>query len=687
MARKKTNQPPASEETPPEGRSAAAGAPSTAPELAAGASGVNTDAAKKPAKSSEETAPSRKIPVSEAENERSTETSNGVPDEEAPATDPRGLPGTERSPGDRTAEVEDADTDQAVDDIAAREADTMLAVQDALGRKHSRPPGGPGWKDKLKRLLKSRRLWAIITILIIVAFALPVTRYKLLGLVIKKQVSVIVIDSKTNTPVSDAKVSLHGAVAETNANGAATLKVPPGNATFAVSKQYYKTYDAKTFVGLGSSAKRRVKLVATGRQVPITVTNLFTGRPLANARITALKTTIKTDAHGKATIVLPASAATDSATVSLKNYNSAKVTIQVTNSVVPANSFKLVPAGQIYFLSNVGGTIDVVKSNLDGSDRQTVLAGTGKEDPTTTSLLATRDWRYLALKSNRGGARPALYLIDTDDDKVTEFDGNNGNFNLIGWSGHDFMYDFVSATVPQSQTGHETVRSYDADHRQLNQLDQSRAENGDNGYVAQEFYDFYVLDNLLVYNTQWYSGGGDLGGKNASIRAVEPDGQNKKDYQTYPSAGLNYVLAAHYQPQAVYYETYSSAKNATTYYNFANQTVNTVSIDHSTFLRSYPTYLLSPSGKRTFWTDQQNGQTNLFVGDNAAQHGEVLNGLGGYQPYGWFSDDYVLLSQGGTDLYIAPANGLKTGQQPFKIGYYYKPVPRLDNYGYGYGGL
>jgi hypothetical protein len=670
MARKKTNQSPEPEQIPPGERSAAA--PSTAPELAAGSEGGEGGAPKKPTEPTES-------PESSEKN---------TPPEGETLSDSPGLPAAERSPGDRTADVEDAGTDQAVDDIAAHEADTMLAVQDALGRKHSQSSGqSGGLKSKLKKLLKSRRLWALIIILIIVAFALPVTRYKLLGLVIKKQVSVVVMDSKTNTPVSDAKVSLHGVAAETNANGVATLKVPPGNTTLAVNKQYYKSYSTKAFVGLGSMAKRRIELVATGRQVPITVTNMFTGKPLANAKIAALKTSVKTDAHGRATIVLPASAATDDATVSLKNYNTAKVTIQVTNSAVPANNFKLVPAGQIYFLSNVGGTIDVVKSNLDGSSRQTVLEGTGKEDPATTSLLATRDWRYLVLKSNRDGARPALYLIDTDDDKVTEFDGNNGTFNLIGWSGHDFMYDFVSATVPGSQTGHETVKSYDADHSQLNQLDQSRAESGSGGYIAQEFYNFYVLDKVLVYNTQWYSGGGDLGNKSASIRAVEPDGQNKKDYQTYPTAGLNYVLAAHYQPQAVYYETYSSADNSTTYYNFADQTVNKVNIDHSTFLRSYPTYLLSPSGKHSLWADQQNGQTNLFVGDNAAQHGKLLSGLDGYQPYGWFSDDYVLLSQNGTDLYIAPANGLKAGQQPFKIGYYYKPVPQLNNYGYGYGGL
>jgi hypothetical protein len=656
MARKQADQPEVPEQDPPE--QAADVAPSTAPELTGA---VSADAPKQPGAATERADPAQEPP------------------------EPKAPSGGELSPGDQTAEVEDTDTDKAVDDIAAHEADTMLAVQDALGRKHSQPEPS-GWKDKLKRLLKSRRTWAVIVIVILLAFAIPVTRYKLLGLVIKKQVSVTVVDSKTDTPVSEAEVSLHGKSAKTDAAGHASLKVAPGDTTLTVSKQYYKAYSLKAFVGLDSPTKPAVRLVATGRQVPVTVTNSFTGQPLANAQITALKTTVKTDAHGKATIVLPASAATDSGTVSLKNYNSAKVTIQVTDSAVAANSFKLVPAGQIYFLSNVSGTIDVVKANLDGSGRQTVLAGTGKEDPTTTSLVATRDWRYLALKSSRAGGRPALYLIDASDGKATEFDSSDGNFNLIGWSGHDFMYDFVSNSVPQSQAGHEVVKSYDADNQQLNQLDQSQADSTSGGYVAQDFYNFYVLNNLLVYNTQWYSGGGDLGNKTATIRAVQPSGQNKKDYQTYPSAGLNYVLAALYQPQAIYYEV-AGASNAATYYNFANQAVNGVSIDHSAFLRNYPTYFVSPSGNQTVWTGQQNGQNTLFVGDAASQHGKALAGLGDYQAYGWFSDNYLLLSKDGTNLYIVPASGLKSGQQPFKIGYYYKPVPQLNNYGYGYGGL
>lgn len=586
------------------------------------------------------------------------------------------------SPGDKTAETDDADTGKAVDDIAAHEADTMLAVQDALGRKRSQPDK-PSWKAKLKKLLKSKRLWTIVAIVILLLFTVPVTRYKIIGLFIKKQVSVTVLDSKTATPVSYATVTANGKAAKTNANGTATFKTAPGSTKLIVSKQYYTTYNKLFFVGLGSGARAKVGLVATGRQVPLTILNKLTGQPLANATITVLKTAARTDARGHAVIVLPASEANAAGTVSLRGYNLLKTNIQVTNDVVSANTFNLTPTGHVYFLSNISGTMDVVKTNLDGSGRQVVLEGTDQEDRSTMSLLATRDWRYLVLKSRRDTAQPVLYLIDTSNDKVTQFDSNNGSFNLIGWYGHNFMYDFVSNSVPQSQNGHEVIKSYDADHQQLNQLDQSQAASDQNGYAFQDFYNFSVLNNQLVYNTQWYSGGADLAGKNASIRGIQPDGQNKKDYQTFPSAGLNYVLNAPYQPQAVYYGVYNGG-SGTTYYNFANQAVNAVSLDQSYFKKNYPTYLASPSGNQTFWIDENN---NLFVGDKNAQRPKQLAGLAGYKPYGWFSDNYLLLSKGGTDLYITPASSLKPGQQPFKISYFYSQIPKYPNYSYGYGGL
>jgi len=298
----------------------------------------------------------------------------------------------------------------------------------------------------------------------------------------------------------------------------------------SISKQYYTTASQSILVGLRSSAGLTLRLVATGRQVPVTVVNKLTGLPLANAEIKVLNTSAKTDTHGKMIIVLPTTAAQDNGSVALSGYNTSDVKVEVTSAVVAANTFALTPSGSIYFLSNEHGTIDVVKVNLDGSDRQTVLAGTGKEDASNTVLLASRDWQYLVLKAQRDSAQPALYLIDTANDKTSEFDSGNANFNLIGWYGHGLIYDETKNNVATSQAGHELFKSYDAERGQLNQLDQNQVAGDANNYAYQGFYNFYLLNNQVAYNTQWYAvGTADLSSKTDTIRAItlERSGQKR----------------------------------------------------------------------------------------------------------------------------------------------------------------
>ncbi|HXR50304.1 MAG TPA: hypothetical protein VN778_04740, partial [Verrucomicrobiae bacterium] len=224
---------------------------------------------------------------------------------------------------DTNAQLDDSETDKAVDEIAANEADALLAAEDAAkaGRvvtKKAAPRRS--WKSKLVALLKNKWTWIGLALILVIILALPMTRYKLLGLVIKEPVTVRVLDSKTNTPVSNADVTLGGASSKTNAEGTATLRAALGTSQLQVTKQYYKTYALKYSVSF-KAASTSVNLVATGRQVPITVLNKITGKPLQGAEIKVLATTAKTDSQGKATIVLPTTAASDNAVISLNGYN------------------------------------------------------------------------------------------------------------------------------------------------------------------------------------------------------------------------------------------------------------------------------------------------------------------------------------------------------------------------------
>lgn len=592
---------------------------------------------------------------------------------------------------------DDSATDKAVDDIVASESDKLLAVDDAIAARKQRASSGPsggGWKGKLGALLKNKWTWVGLIVLLAIIFAVPTTRYKLLGLVIKKPVDITVTDSKTATPVSNAEVSLAGDSAKTDSDGRAHLSAALGAHNLTIQKQYYVNLSTSYFVGFKTTKATQVKLAASGRQVPISIIDKISGKPLAGVNLKILNTSAKTDKNGKATVVLPANLDIAHYYASLSGYNNNQGAVMVTSSIVPTNTISLLASGNIYFLSNLSGNIDVVKANLDGTGRKTVLAGTGKEDVQTTSLLASRDWRYLLLKSRRDSTQPSLYLIDTSSDKITQFDNGDANFNLVGWYGHSFIYNLTKNTSSYWQSGRQVVKSYDADNLQLNQLDQSQAEGDTTNYNYQSFSNFYILNGLVVYNTQWYAGTSTnipntlTASKTDTIRAVQPLGQNKKDYQSWPANTISGIQATLYEPQSIYYATYGNQVSQTTYYKFENQIVSTATdLNQSDFNKSYPTFLLSPSGNQTFWTELRDGKNTLFSGDNNGQSQKQIASLSDYTPYGWFSDTYMLVSKNSSELYVMPASGLTSGQPPLKITDYYKPAQTYNGYGYGYGGL
>ena len=585
------------------------------------------------------------------------------------------------------SDIDDSYTEKAVDDIVAEESDQLLAVEDEKTQDADQAVVSKvGFKDKIRGLFAHRHFWIMFVVLLLVVFTVPATRYKILGLVVKKSVTVTVLDSKTSSPVSNAEVVLAGSTAKTDANGKAVISAGLGKRELTVSKRYYTTLDSSFFVGF-KPANSPVKLTATGRLVPVVVVNKISGKPIAGAQIQAQGTNSKTNSKGQAEIALPTKAATYPAKIVSKGSNAADVTIVVTDKIDKANTFQITPSGQVYFLSNRNGTLDVVKSDLDGTNRKTVLAGTGKEDPRTTSLLASRDWRYLVLKAHREGNLASLYLIDTSNDKLTQFDNGDADFSLIGWHDHNFIYSLNRNNLTYSQEGKQAIKSYNADHLQLNQLDKTLVEGTAGNVIYQSFTNFYILNDLVVYTTQWNREGNTAtiaADKNDTIRGVQPSGQNKKDYQSFSSANNNYIQATPYEPQGIYFAIYDN-NSKPTFYEFKNKAVKPASIDQATFDKIYPTFLLSPNGNQTLWTELRDGKNAIFTGDASAGSKKQVAGLSEYSPYGWFGDSYILVTKNSSELYIVPATGLSAGQSPLKVTDYYKPAQTYA--GYGYGGL
>ena len=553
---------------------------------------------------------------------------------------------------------------------------------------------------------------AVLGVLLLV----PPTRYPIFGLFWKQTYTIKVVDSQTKQPVTAATIILAGKQVTTNNQGQATAKVPVGHKSLVISKKYYTELSQKVLVPLRKPNVQIVSLQATGRQVPLVVTNLIDGTPLSNVTIKASGSEVRTDKNGKATIVLPADKTTVGATLSANGYNDAVATITIITQSLPANSFKLTPSGKVYFLSNLSGNIDVVKTNLDGTSRQTVVAGTGNEDQYTTSLLASRDWQFLALQAKRDTDpnNNSLYLIDTSTDKLSTIDTGSATFTSIGWFGHYFVYEVNRNGIQQWQSNATSIKSYNADSGQLTTIDSTQASGDQNNYAQENFAWVKQVGSELVYFETWYAYGytwdpsrfavpvySQLNGKQAQLISAQPDGTKKviKAFDlSQPNYGAYYgytpissYQAVLYEPNALYFarnDNSSSNNAATTYAKYEDGTFTDNDKEATAYFTSnqqtYPTYLVSPSGNQTFWGEPRDGKTSLFVGDQDANSPKQIASLSDYTPYGWYSDNYVLVEKNGSELYIMPVSG--KGQQ-VKISDYYKPAQNFNGYGGGYGGL
>lgn len=550
------------------------------------------------------------------------------------------------------------------------------------------------WYKEHKKLSIPLSVLALVLLLIIV----PFTRYPLAGLAIKKDFNVQVVDATTKSPVSGATVSSESVNGQTDGSGKAKLHLKAGKHQVLVTKKYYADQRANILVPILAQKKAsEVTAQATGRQVNIVVKNLISKKPLPEANIKVADVSAKTDKSGEALVVLPVGQASYKATLSLDGYNKAdEVIVKVSETAIETNDFTLAPAGKVYFLSKLSGKIDVVKTNLDGSARETVLSGTGKEEQTGTVLLASRDWKYLALLSRRESSSPLLYLIDaTNNDKVTLIDGtDDASITLIGWSGNNFVYNLTRNNLQPWQTNRQALKSFSATSKKITLLEQTTASGSSQlDYIAEQLGDVFADGNQIFFIKNWYGGFSaeakdKLKTMQATFNSVAPDGTGKKAVRSFGVADntdvIAVILEGRFEKPGSIYLKFSDGTQDKLYQYSGGQVKETTSLTADSFYsNNYPTYLLSPGGNQAFWSDPRDGKNTLFLGDQSGGNTKQLATLSDYSSYGWFSDDYLLVSKNSSELYIMPKSGPTKDVAPVKISDYHKPSAAY----YGYGGL
>lgn len=544
-----------------------------------------------------------------------------------------------------------------------------------------RPPKRTTWWKRRKILIP-----AGIIALLIVLFAVPLTRYAMLGWVWHKDVVVTVLDSRTGNGLKAATVAIGSSSAETDAAGIATVKsVPLGNHDIAVQKTNYKKTVQATTVDIFSSDKQQVKLAATGTVVSLVVTDKVSGVGVADADVKSGEASVgKTNKDGAVELVMPVSKKQLPITVTAPSYN--VLTSEVTEKT---SKLSLTPTGNLYFLSKQSGKLDVVKTNIDGADRKIVVPGTGSEDDGATSLIVSSDWKYAVLKAKRASNKVAgLYLVTTTNDTYTVFDDANVDFTPVGWSGHFFLYK-TTRSSEQWRAGSMQLKSFNAETGKSIVLDQNESDPGSTSMNAA--YELpgaaYIVDGRVVYTKSWTMYGStplSNEGKQASIRSVKPDGSDKKLIKSFPVATVSYVQSRLHRPQGVYFQVASQDNpQKYSYSELVGSSYRENATLTADFSTNYPIYNLSPNGEATLWSEERDGKHALFFGDKNADNKQELAAKSDFKAYGWLTDTMILLQKNDSELYVTTKDQLKKGNDPVKVSNYHRVTGVLSGYGYG----
>ena len=512
-----------------------------------------------------------------------------------------------------------------------------------------------------------------VAVVLFLVFLIPASRYTVLGLAIKHDFNVTVIDSRTSIPVSGVELELNGRTAKTDGEGRATLTdVKVGDGTLRAKKTYYKDSETEVLVPLKTPKEpQEIKLEATGRRVPVYVTNRITGEPLENVQVKALGTEALTDKLGQTTIVLPADNPKTEGELNLKGFNKANVEITINEQAVRSNSFQLTPEGKVYFLSKRTGNINVMEANLDGSKPEVVVKATGREDENEAQLLTSRDRKYVALKIRREGKTARFYLIDTAKDELIEVDGNSeASVGFVGWTGKSFVYTVERTDRAYWESNRAALKTYDPETTKITTIDQTRSEGSDDDiYATEEFINPLILGEQILYLKVWqasYFGQNLTANKRNSVYKAYVNG-GKDLLKDFPVSNTNYLASTQTKPSE------AIVRYGNDFYHFVGGLFNKDSrIDNDDFNYNYPTYLLSASGEQTLWSEKRDGKNSIFIGDLGGNKPKAIAEASDYQSYGWFGNDYVLVSKNNSELFVMPASGIGEKGEIVKVTDYHR---------------
>lgn len=530
--------------------------------------------------------------------------------------------------------LDDDVTDRAIDDIVAKESDTVLEAEDKAKDGQDQPLTAKKQTDKSGNFLKllwlnPKSRWAIICSVTAAALFIalvPQTRYFVLNTAqVRASLELKVVDAGTLQPLKNVTVKAANAESKTGSDGVAKLeKVRLGNTKLIIEKRAFAQQTKNITVGWGSNPLGEFKAEAVGSQYTFYVKDALSGNPIAGAEAVSGDGNAMADEDGKVILTLDTAEMDDAAQISVEfsatAYRNETVNITVNNR--EAQSVPMIPGRRHAFVSKRSGKYDVYTADADGRNERRVLGGTSYERD-DVSLIPHPKENYVAYVATRENTRnqngyllSTLYVIDTESGDAIKVDQSE-QVHVIGWSeqGRLVYVKIAAGASGEDPQRHRLISFNNEDHTDTKELASSNSFN----------------DVLMAGDKVYYAPSNIFHEGEPGTYVVDANGDNQKtilndetfsfvraDYDTlYLSVGKDWFEYVIGSPMAAE----SPAPNST---------------------RSR-LYIDNPQGNTSLWVDERDGRGVLIMYDKASREEKILYERGGLKmPLYWLTDKHIV---------------------------------------------
>jgi len=537
--------------------------------------------------------------------------------------------------GDESPLLENPETEAAVDQILAREADELLAIDDArtenkaAALQHERVGSklgaffGGWWHNAWLRWLTLLVIFGGIGTLI----GISQTRYFILNKAgVRVSASLTITATSTQQPLAGATVQIGSRTVQTDASGTAKLTgLHLGPQSLRISQIGFAIVDQPLTLGWGSNPLGGFALNATGIQYTVNVQDYLSGKAVAGASASFAGATAEGDSHGTVVLAVPAgSGNTPTATVAANGYRSTSVTLDPKAAV----NVRLVPSGKAVFVAKASGKYNVYSTDIDGQNQQLLLAGTGSE--TSAMSLATSpandEAAVVSLRNNlhdgTGAALNSLTLVSLGNGQSVTIDSAQ-QIRLMDWADTTIIYELTTTSDAAGNPNRSRIMSYDYADSTRMQL----AAAGQFSVAASVQGVVYYAESPADSNPNAQPG----------LFSVNPDGSGR---QTITSQAVQNGVRADYNTLDIQTATGWDA------YDVDTSQLQNVAVPTSLAGRQY---VASPNGQQAAWVGANSvGQNTLFVYNVGAGKDTALatQTAAGY-PLFWANSGAVVYQAGG----------------------------------------